>query len=215
LAVARKRSPGYRPRAFAGGVPLEAHGGYLIRLETFRGLELVRLAREALAIDGVSGYLPTLHVTVIRRRKVVRLAFLGLPSAGGQGAHWHAEHHALPRLLSRAANATVHTYVYDPEQREEVIAYGNGNRVGGDQVVYADVEMSGEEEDDDAAFTRMRSRWPMGHLAYVFGLTREELLGMPRAAPGVALTLDSADAEDRLEQLLPGPQLPHVRPDAA
>ena len=52
---------------------------------------------------------------------------------------------ALARLLSRAANATVHAYVFDPEEREQVIAYGNGHRVGGDKVVYEDVELPGEE----------------------------------------------------------------------
>jgi hypothetical protein len=163
----------------------------------------------------VSGHLPSLHVSVIRRRKVVRLAFVGLSTAGSLAASWYSEHHALPRLLSRVANATVHAYVYEPAKGEQVIAFGNGRRVGGDHVVYDDVELSGEEELDDAAFTRMRARWPMGHLAYVFGLTREDLLGMPRAVPSMVLPLDVADAEERLDVLLPGPQLPRVTPDAA
>lgn len=166
-------------------------------------------------LDGFAGPLPGLHVTVLRRRKVVRLAFLGPPGTGPHGARWYAEHHALPRLLSRMANATVHAYVYDPEECEQVIAYGNGHRVGGDRVRYSDVELSGEEELDDAAFMRMRARWPMGHLAYVFGLTREDLLGMPRLAASVVLPLDAEDAEERLEVLLPGPQLARVTPDAA
>jgi hypothetical protein len=156
---------------------------------------------------------------VIRRRKVVRLAFQAPLISGARGAQWYAEHHALPRLLSRAANATVHAYVYDPSECEEVIAYGNGRRVGGDRVSYSDVELSGDEEQDDAAFTRMRARWPMGHLAYVFGLAREELLGMPRSTPNVVLALDAAndaeDAEDRLEVLLPSPQIPRATSDAA
>lgn len=110
----------------------------------------------------------------------------------------------------------MHAYVYDPAEGEQVIAYGNGHRVGGDEVVYADVEMSGEEELDDAAFTRLRARWPMGHLAYVFGLTREDLLGMPRAVPNRVLPLDVvADAEEQLDVLLPSPQLSRVTPDAA
>lgn len=159
--------------------------------------------------------MPSLHVTVIRRRKVVRLALLGWAPAERAGASWYAEHQALPRLLSRAANATVHAYVYEPTEREEVIAYGNGRRVGGDQVEYSDVEMSGEEELDDAAFTRMRARWPMGHLAYVFGLTRDELLGLPRSSPAVVLPLDVQDEEERLQVLLPSPQLPRSTPDAA
>jgi hypothetical protein len=160
-------------------------------------------------LDGLAGSLPSLHVTVIRRRKVVRLAFQGPHMAGRRGALWYEDHHALARMLSRAANATVHAYVYVPGDGEQVIAYGNGHRVGGDQVLYEEVELSGEEEQDDAAFTRLRARWPMGHLAYVFGLTREELLGIPRAASSAVLTLDAAneqDAEERLEVLLPGPQ---------
>ncbi|MFL5350286.1 MAG: hypothetical protein ACJ8AT_36385 [Hyalangium sp.] len=163
----------------------------------------------------MSGLLPGLHVSVIRRRKVIRLAFVGPTPAARLAAGWYAEHHALPRLLSRAANATVHAYVFDPAEGEQVIAYGNGHRVGGDEVLYADVELSGEEELDDAAFTRLRARWPMGHLAYVFGLTREDLLGMPRAVPNMVLPLDGADAEERLDVLLPSPQLSRITPDAA
>jgi hypothetical protein len=198
-----------------GGSTLEAHGGYLVRLESFRGLDLVRLAREALALDGAAGCLPALRVSVNRRRKVVRLAFLGAAMSGRQGAHWYAEHHALPRLLSRAANTTVHVYVYDPDESEQVIAYGNGRRVGGDRVVYDDVELSGEEEQDDAAFKRMRAHWPMGHLAYVFGLTREDLLALPRLVSSAVLSLDATDAQERLEVLLPGPQWAWAAPDAA
>ncbi|MDY7230590.1 hypothetical protein [Hyalangium rubrum] len=180
------------------------------------GLSLVRLAREALASDGVLGSLPSLRVSVHRRRKVVRLAYEGLPSAGARGAHWYGEHHALARLLSRVSNATVHAYCIDPDDGEEVIAYGNGRRVGGDRVVYENVELPEQAEElDDAAFKLMRSRWPMGHLAYVFGLTREELLRLPRAASNVLLTLDAVNAEELLEELLPSPQLPHATPDAA
>lgn len=202
-----------------GGRPLEAHGGYLIRIESFQGLGLVRLAREALVSDGVLGGLGALRVSVHRRRKLVRLAYEGPLSAERQGAHWYGEHHALARLLSRAANATVHAYVFDPDSHEEVIAYGNGRRVGGDKLVYEDVELPGAaEEMDDAAFAQMRSRWPLGHLAYVFGLKREDLLRLPRASSSAVLSLDSLDALDaeaRLEELLPSPQLSRVTPDAA
>ncbi len=159
--------------------------------------------------------LPSLHVSVIRRRKVIRLAFVGPQANGMMDAHWYADHHGLPRLLSRAANATVYAYNYDSQECEQVVAYGNGRRVGGDRLVYDSVEMSGDEEVDDAAFTAMRARWPMGHLAYVCGLTRDELLGMPRLAPSVVLALDALDAEERLEPLLPSPQLSRVTPDAA
>ncbi len=151
-----------------------------------------------------------------RRRKVVRLAYEGLSPSRRQGARWYGEHHALPRLLSRAANATVHAYVYDPLEGEAVFAYGNGHGVGGEHVVYDQVELPGRpEEMDEAAFTRMRSRWPLGHLAYVFGLTREQLLALPRASTSLVLPLDALDAEERLEALLPSPQLSRAAPDAA
>jgi hypothetical protein len=206
----------YTPRAFLGGRPLEAHGGYLVRLESFLGLGLVRLAREALVSDGVLGGLGALRVSVHRRRKLVRLAYEGLPGAQRHDALWYNEHHALARLLSRAANATVHTYVFEPSSHEEVIAYGNGRRVGGDKLAYEDVELpEGGVEMDDAAFAQMRSRWPLGHLAYVFGLKREDLLRLPWATTRVVLSLDAVDAEAQLEELLPSPQLSRVTPDAA
>jgi hypothetical protein len=153
---------------------------------------------------------------VHRRRKLVRLAYEGVHGAERQHAHWYADHHALARVLSRAANATVHTYVFDPDSHEEVIAYGNGRRVGGDKLVYDDVELpEGTGEMDDAAFSQMRSRWPLGHLAYVFGLKRDDLLRMPRASTSAVLSLDAVDAEAQLEELLPSPQLSRVTPDAA
>jgi hypothetical protein len=193
-----------RRAPFAGGHTLEAHGGYLIRIESFRRLELVQLVREALASEGLAGGLPSLHVAVIRRRKVVRLAFAG-PRAPGPS--WYATHGRLPQLLSQAANATVHAYLYEPSAQEQVIAYGNGRRVGGDRVVYDDVELPLPlEEMDEAAFAHMRSRWPLGHLAYVFGLKREELLGLPRVSSSAVLALDAPDVEQRLEILLPSPQ---------
>lgn len=153
-----------------------------------------------------------------RRRKVVRVAYVGPFTSGRQGAHWYAAHHALPRLLSRAANVTVHAYVHDPDEGEEVIAYGNGRRVGGERVVYEDVELPGRPEDvDDAAFARMQERWPMGHLAYVFGLTRKELLRLPQSPTGRVLALDGSerDSAEALEALLPGSQVHLLGPDAA
>lgn len=176
----------------------------------------MRLAREALVSDGVLGGPGALRVSVHRRRKLVRLAYEGAPGAERQEAHWYSEHHTLARVLSRAANATVHAYVFNPDSYEEVIAYGNGRRVGGDRLVYEDVELPEEAgEMDDAAFSQMRSRWPLGHLAYVFGLKREDLLKLPRITTSLVLSLDAADAEAQLEELLPSPQLSRVTPDAA
>ena len=58
-----------------------------------------------------------------------------------------------------------------------------------------------------ATFERLQSRWPMGHLAYVFGLTRDELLRMPKSMPALLMPLDGTnpDAEAALENLLPAP----------
>ena len=153
-----------------------------------------------------------LLVTVSRRRKVVRLAFDAPHTYGRRGARWYASHHALACSLSRVAGATVHAYVFDPEEYEEVIAWGNGRRVGGDRVVYDDVELPDELSEglqgdaaQQEAFERLRSRWPLGHLAYVFGLTREELVRLPRAQ-GVLLPLEGgADAAQALGQLLAVP----------
>ncbi|HEX8697411.1 MAG TPA: hypothetical protein VF815_01110 [Myxococcaceae bacterium] len=166
--------------------------------------------------DGVLGSQNALRVSVHRRRKLVRLAYEGVYGAVRQDARWYSEHHALARVLSRAANATVHAYVYNPDAYEEVIAYGNGRRVGGDKLTYEDVELPEATGDmDDAAFAQMRSRWPLGHLAYVFGLKRDDLLKLPRITTSLVLALDAVDAEARLEELLPSPQLSRVTPDAA
>lgn len=174
---------------------------------------MLRQAREALQLDGASGA-TGLQVSVNRRRKVVRLAYVAPFTQGRPGAHWYAAHHALPRLLSRSANSTVQAYVYDPDEGEEVIAYGNGRRVGGERVVYENVELpEGKPEDlDEAAFKHMQSRWPLGHLAHVFGLSRSELLKLPLAVPGRVLSLEGslAEADAALEALLPVSVAPHA-----
>lgn len=192
------------------GDSLEAHGGYLVRLERFAGVELIRLARQALAMD-LGALVPgaALRVSVSHRRKVIRLAYVGAHEGGRRGAHWYAAHHSLPRLLSREANLTVHAYVFDPDEGEEVIAYGNGRRVGGERLVYEDVELPcGPEAFDDAAFARLRSRWPVGHLAYIFNLPREELLALPNSPASVLLDLEGEEAGERLDALLPGALMP-------
>ncbi|AKF82796.1 hypothetical protein SAMN05443572_106180 [Myxococcus fulvus] len=172
---------------------------------------MLRLAREALQLDGASGA-TGLQVSVNRRRKVVRLAYVAPFTQGRPGAHWYAAHHALPRLLSRAANTTVQAYVYDPDEGEEVIAYGNGRRVGGERVVYDNVDLpEGRPEDlDEAAFLHMQSRWPMGHLAHVFGLSRQALLKLPVTGQVLGLEDSTADVEAVLESLLPGSVAPHA-----
>ncbi|MGZ3460663.1 MAG: hypothetical protein ACXU86_19420, partial [Archangium sp.] len=72
---------------------LEAHGGYLIRVESLGGLRLMELARQALVEDSAPAE-TLLTVSVYRRRKVIRLALDGPHTAGRRGSHWYSEHHA-------------------------------------------------------------------------------------------------------------------------
>ena len=117
--------------------------------------------------------------------------------------------------MSRASGVTVHTYVFDPEEMELVVAHGAGRPVGGERLVYADVEVPEELdiEGDATAFARLEARWPLGHLAQVLGLGRAELLRLPRS-PSVLLALDAPAAQQReaLHALLPGVQESGWRP---
>ena len=164
----------------------------------------MELARQALVEDGA----PTdslLSVSVYPRRKIVRLALDGPHTAGRQGSHWYSEHHSLARMLSRAASLTVQAYVYDPQEYEQVIAFGRGHYVGGERLNYDDVELPEclDGEFDDEAFARMQSRWPLGHLAWVFGVERELLLQLHQMSP-TRLSLKGAAPELSLEHLLHG-----------
>jgi hypothetical protein len=146
-----------------------------------------------------------LTLSVYQRRKVVRLALDGPHTEGRRGSHWYSEHHALARLLSQASGVTVHTYVYDPQEYEEVLTFGGGQHVGGERLPYDEVELPEclDGEFDDEAFARMQARWPLGHLAWVYGMERELLLQLHRM-PGAQLTLDgsTSEAELPLERLL-------------
>ncbi|HUM09936.1 MAG TPA: hypothetical protein VLT82_03200 [Myxococcaceae bacterium] len=178
----------------------DAHGGYLCRLESLEGAELVPLARESLEADGQPSEGAGLLVSVVR--KVVRFAYDGPFTYGRRGAQWYGEHHALASRLSTALGVTVHAYVFDPDELEQVVTYGGGHRVGGDSLVYD------QEEIDDAAlseeaFEKLRERWPMGHLGRLLGLTRPELLRLPYAK-SVLVPLD-VDAPPALEPLFPEP----------
>jgi hypothetical protein len=190
-----------------GGIHLEAHGGYLIRTESLGELKLLELARQALVEDGAPAD-TLLTVSVYRRRKVIRLALDGPHSVGRRGSHWYSHHHALARLLSRAAGITVHSYVYDPQEYEEVMAFGGGQHVGGERLLYDEVELPEcleEGEFDDEAFARMQARWPLGHLAWVYGVEREVLLELHRRST-TRLVLNGAgpESERPLERLLRG-----------
>jgi hypothetical protein len=177
----------------------EAHGGYLCRLESLPGDELPRLAREALASDGEPSEGAGLLVSVVKR--VVRFAYDAPHTYGRRGAHWYGRHHALAAKLSTALGVTVHAYVFDPDELEQVVSYGGGHRVGGETLCYADVEVD-EDELSEEAFDKLRERWPMGHLGRLLGLSRREVLRLPRAR-SVLISLD-VDAPAVLEPLFSG-----------
>jgi|SRR6218665_644933 len=191
-------------RLHPGGIQLEAHGGYLIRVESLGRLNLASLARQALIEDGAPPD-TVLALSVHHRRKIVRLALECPLTEGPQGARWYSAHQSLARGLSRSAGVTVHAYVYDPQEYEEVQAFGRGQHVGGERLMYNEVELPEalDGEFDDRAFAQMQSRWPLGHLAWVFGVEREQLLRL-RQLPTTRLPLDGAAAEVPLESLLRG-----------
>lgn len=177
---------------------MRAHGGYLCRLEALDA-RVLRVAREALELEGEVAR-AALRISAIPRRRVVRLAYEAPHLTGEQAARWHEAHCALPRLLSRELNVTVHSYVLLPGEYEEVAAWGAGRRVGGERLRYDDVDVG--ESLDDAAFEKLKARWPLGHLAYVFGVTREALVKLPWQ-DGLEVPLDGSDASDRLSGVLP------------
>lgn len=180
---------------------MEAHGGYLLRLERFDSVDLVGAARDALIADGQDPANASLQISVIARRKVIRLAYDAPHTYGRTGAQWYGDHHALAMILSATAKLTVHAYVLDHDF-EEVVSYGNGRKVGGELLRYEDADLGEDDDMTDADFDKIKSRWPLGHLAYVFGVTRDELLAMPRTPSGL-LALDGSQSADTLGYLLP------------
>ncbi len=180
---------------------MESHGGYLCRLDSIDARAIVRLARRALPMDGVTDRGDvSLLISVLADRKVVRFAYDAAFTYGRRGARWYEHHHALARLLSRELGTAVHAYVLDADDLEAVQSYGNGLPVGGERLSVVDAELPEELEDlhalDDAAFERLKERWPLGHLARVYGVSREDLVRMPRAARGVLVDLDSPRPAD-------------------
>jgi hypothetical protein len=172
---------------------IDAHGGYLVRAETLEGLDLQRLARAALEEEGQSPDAAGLFVSLDAERRLVRLAYDGPHTYGPAGAEWYRAHHALAAALSLKLEGTVHVYAFDPDRFEAVIAYGGGAVVGGETVLYEEQDLDLEdlsEEDFDA----LREHWPMGRLARLLGLNREELLRLPYA-PGTLLSLHASETE--------------------
>jgi hypothetical protein len=180
---------------------VEAHGGYLCRFEDVDVAWLAQVARFALEEDGQRPDDVALQVTVLGGPGLVRFAWDAPFTYGRAGARWYLSHHALARRLSEHLKTALHVYVFDPDELEQVMAYGNGRRVGGETLRYVDVELP-DEEDDEAAFERLKSKWPLGHLARVLGVAREELIRLPRQAT-VLVELAREYAPQPLWQLFP------------
>jgi hypothetical protein len=175
---------------------VESHGGYLCRVDSVELDALAVLAAKALRAEQVADPKDVaLLVSAIPDRKILRLAYDAPFTYGRLGARWYGAHQHLAQLASEALGTQVHAYVLDAEEFEEVTTYGGGRRVGGDRLRYEDAELP-EDLDDDDAFERMKDRWPLGHLAYIFGISRAELVRLPRAAPSTLLDLAAVGTED-------------------
>jgi hypothetical protein len=172
---------------------IDAHGGYLVRAETLEGLDLPGLARAALESDGQSPASADLFVSVDPLRRLVRLAYDGPHTYGPAGAEWYRQHQALSAALSLALPGTVHAYAFDPDRFEAVTAYGGGTAVGGETLLYEELDLDLEDL-TEADFEALREGWPMGRLARLLGLSRDELLRLPYA-PGVLVPLQGAAAD--------------------
>ncbi len=159
---------------------IDAHGGYLFRAATLDGLDLQGLGRLALEKDGQPPEAAGLFVSLDAERRLVRLAYDGPHTYGPAGADWYRAHHALASALSLELEGTVHVYAFDPDRFEAVIAYGGGAVVGGETVLYEEQDLELEDL-SEADFDALREHWPMGRLARLLGLSREELLRLPYA----------------------------------
>lgn len=189
---------------------MESHGGYLARLDEIDPSGIVRLARRALDWDGVESLSDvSLLISVIPSRRVIRVAFDATFTYGRRGARWYEHHQAFARLASREMGTVVHAYVFDVDEMELVQSYGDGAAVGGEKLEVADFEVPDDvllEDDDD--FERLKDAWPLGRLARIYGITRDELVRMPKFATSVLIDLDAPSGDDleRLGELLVPPQ---------
>jgi len=182
---------------------VESHGGYVCQYEEMDVPWLQRVARRALAEDGEDAKATGLLVTMIGGPRIVRFAWDAAFAFRRSGAQWYLSHHALARHLSLALKVTVHAYAFDSEELEQVVTYACGRRVGGEMLSYHEVELpeddgAGEEE----AFRRLQAGWPLGHLARVLGIGREELLKVRRRSSAV-VDLGRPMEPKPLWQLLP------------
>jgi hypothetical protein len=168
---------------------IDAHGGYLVRADSLAGLDVEKLACAALARDGQLVDAAGLFVSVDAERRLVRLAYDGPHTYGPAGAEWYRTHHALAAALSLDVEGTVHAYAFDPDRFESVTAYGAGGLVGGETILYEEQDLDLEDL-SEADFDALREHWPMGRLAQLLGLGREELLRLPYA-PGSLFALQA------------------------
>ena len=172
---------------------IEAHGGYLLRADSLAGVALQGLGRAALTADGQSPEAASLLLSVDASRRLVRLAYDGPHTYGPAGAEWYRQHHALAAALSLAQQGTVHAYAVDPDLFEAVRAYNGGTPVGGETLLYEELDLELEELSEQE-FEALRERWPMGRLARLLGLSREELLRLAYA-PGTLLPLEGPEVD--------------------
>jgi hypothetical protein len=159
------------------------------------------MARLALEEDGQRTDDVGLLVTVLGGPRIARFAWDAPFTYGRKGARWYLTHHSLARRLSEHLRVTVHAYAFDPDEVEQVIAYADGRRVGGELLRYEDAELP-EDEDDDAAFNKLQQKWPLGYVARVLGIEREELLRIPRKSSAL-IDLNTPLQPTPLWQLFP------------
>lgn len=162
---------------------------------------LQHIARLSLEEDGQPGDDVGLLVTVLGGPGIARFAWDAPFTYGRQGARWYLTHHALARRLSEHLGVTVHAYAFDPDEVEQVIAYANGRRVGGELLRYEDAELP-DDEDDSSAFEKLQQKWPLGYVARVLGIAREELLRIPRNSSAL-IDLNTHQEPKPLWQLFP------------
>jgi len=173
---------------------------------------LQRLARQAIEADGQLADDCGLLVSVLPGVKIARFAFDGAHTYGRNGARWYLSHHAFARRMSEHLSLVVHAYVFDPDELEQVVSYANGRKVGGESLRYEDAELP--DDDEESSFEKLKNKWPMGHLARVFGVDREALLRMARETTAlIDLTVEAPSQP--LWRLFPGLAVPGRQLDYA
>jgi hypothetical protein len=188
-------------------VRVESHGGYLFRADELDPELLMRLARRALALDGHGFEDVSLVVGVLASQRIVRLAFDAPFTYGRRGARWYCTHHSLARLVSRELRTTVHVYVHDDGELEQVITFGDGQEVGGESLDLREWEPPDDEDLEEVDLEKHQDAWPIGRLGRVYGVSREALLRMARYARSALLHLDApvADELEALQIIWPAP----------